>query len=159
MKFRCVFAVVLFVLAGLQSVSAQSYGAPYSSIECLNVELDGSVTVRVSGEGRNIGDAKEQAKKNAVYNVIFKGIKTQDANSVLNRPLVYEVNAAEKYSTFLYEFFADGGDYIKFVSMEDRRAGSNRLSKKNKQMGWSTTVRVLRPQLEQYLKEKGIIKR
>ena len=64
---------IKFLLLGLLLVCnwqlfAQSYGAPYASVECLNVELDGSITVRVTGFGRNRLDAKEQARKNAVYN-------------------------------------------------------------------------------------------
>lgn len=110
-------------------VFAQSYGAPYASVECLNVELDGSITVRVTGAGRNRLDAKEQARKNAVYNVIFKGVKVIGKNSTLSRPLVYEVNAEEKYEAFVNAFFADGGKYLEFTSMEDRRAFSNKRKK------------------------------
>ena len=44
-------------------------------IECLGVEGDGSQTLRVTGTGRNITDAKEQAKKDAVMAVIFDGIR------------------------------------------------------------------------------------
>lgn len=151
------FALALFLLIGAQYLSAQSYGAPYSNVVCLNVELDGSITVAVSGEGRNMDDAKAQARKNAVYNVIFKGVKTQDANSVIARPLIFEVNAAEKYASFMNRFFMDGGEYTRFVSMEDRRLGSGKRQKKGKQVSWTITVRVLRPQLEQYLIDNGII--
>ncbi len=139
-------------------VIAQSYGAPYASVECLNVELDGSITVRVTGYGRNRLDAKEQARKNAVYNVIFKGVKVAGKNSTLSRPLIYEVNAEEKYETFVNAFFADGGKYLEFTSMDDRRALSNKKEKGGKQVEWSVTLRVLRPQLRQYLTEQNIIK-
>ena len=44
-------------------------------IECLGVEGDGSQTLRVTGTGRNKADAVEQAKKDAVSAVIFKGIR------------------------------------------------------------------------------------
>ena len=147
----------LLLLCGWQ-LFAQSYGAPYASVECLNVELDGSITVRVTGFGRNRLDAKEQARKNAVYNVIFKGVKVAGKNSTLSRPLLYEVNAEEKYETFVNAFFADGGKYLEFTSMEDRRAFSNQKEKGGKQVEWSITLRVLRPQLRQYLVEQNIIK-
>lgn len=138
--------------------AAQSFGAPYSAVECLNVELDGSITVRVTGSGRNRLDAKEQARKNAVYNVIFKGVKVEGKNSILSRPLIYEVNAEEKYADFLNRFFSDGGKYLEFTSMDDRRALSNRKEKGGKQVEWSITLRVLRPQLQSYLVEQQLIK-
>ena len=152
--------LILFaMLLGAWGASAQTYGAPYASVQCMNVELDGSITVRVTGAGRNRNDAKEQAKKNAVYNVIFKGVKVEGhANSEISRPLVFEVNAEEKYADFMYGFFADGGKYLEFTSMADRRWLSNRKEKGGRQVDWSITLRVLRPQLKQYLKEQGIVK-
>ena len=44
-------------------------------VRCLGRELDGSLTLEAYGKGRNRFDASEQAKKEAVYSVIFKGIK------------------------------------------------------------------------------------
>ena len=152
--------LILAAMLGGLSATAQNYGAPYSSVQCMNVELDGSITVRVTGSGRNRLDAKEQAKKNAVYNVIFKGVQVEGhKNSEISRPLIFEVNAEEKYESFFYSFFADGGKYLEFTSMDDRRALSNRKEKGGKQVDWSITLRVLRPQLKQYLTEQGIIKK
>ena len=153
------FLLCTAMLLSAWCASAQTYGAPYSSIRCMNIELDGSITVRVSGSGRNRLDAKEQARKNAVYNVIFKGVKVEGhTNSEISRPLVFEVNAEEKYADFMYEFFADNGKYLEFTSMDDRRALSNRKISGGKQVEWSITLRVLRPQLRRYLMEQGIIK-
>ena len=88
-------------------------------------------------------------------------MKMEDQNSLIVRPLIYEVNAAEKYASFFNSFFADGGDYVNFVTMSDRRVGTSTRTKnkKDKQVGWTTTVRVLRPQLEAFLIERGIIKK
>ena len=57
---------VFFVLFAVQDVMAQS-----EQTECISVEQDGSQTLRVWGKGRNRVDAVEQAKKNAVYEVLF----------------------------------------------------------------------------------------
>lgn len=54
------------------------------------------------GEGRNRADAVEQAKKNAVREVIFNGI--HDGNSSCDqRPLLNIPNAEERYR----EYFKD----------------------------------------------------
>ena len=42
--------------------------------ECLGTELDGSQTLKAWGTGSNLEDASEQAKKQAIRDVIFKGI-------------------------------------------------------------------------------------
>ncbi|MDE5890694.1 MAG: hypothetical protein K2O58_01685 [Bacteroidales bacterium] len=156
MKIKSLFFALALIC--IVQVHAQSYGAPYSSIECIDVELDGSITVRVSGHGRNDIDAAEQAKKNAVYNVIFKGVKVEGSNSAISRPLILEVNAEEKYQEFTNIFFADSGEYSKFVSMADRRWFTSKSKKSKKGKTWTTTVRVLRPELQKYLKERNIIK-
>jgi hypothetical protein len=73
-------------------------------IQCIGKELDGSVTLISTGSGRNKRDAMSQAKKNALHQVIFIGTDSKN-NTCLNRPLVGEVNAIEKYAVFFNEFF------------------------------------------------------
>lgn len=123
---------------------------------CLGTELDGSQTLLAWGEGKNKADAIEQAKKNAVSDVIFKGINA-GKSSCTKAPLVNTPNARQKYEEFFNSFFADGGEYKNFVSMKDNKRKSG--DKENYQYGekQSVTVRVLRPQLKKYLQDKGIL--
>lgn len=125
--------------------------------EFMNMEGDGSVTVRAYGVGRYRGDALEQARKNAVRDIVLYGVDVP-GNPHLSRPLITEANAEEKYANFLYMLLEDNGAYKYFVSREDRRRETNEKYWTGKQMKMSTTVRVLRPQLQQYLKENNIIK-
>jgi len=125
--------------------------------ECLSSELDGSLTLRVWGTGRNRNDAIEQAKKNAVDEVIFKGIQ-QGNGSYLARPLIYEVNARERYQNYFNVFFADGGEYANYISMEDKRLSTNERKKGKLDVSYGITVRVLVPQLKAKLIEDKIIK-
>lgn len=122
--------------------------------ECLGVEMDGSVTLRVWGTGRNRIDAVDQAKKIAVRDVLFKGIRkgNPDCNP---RPLIPEVNAEMKYEDFFNRFFSDrGGDYKKFVSGKDERL-DNKIFRRgmgdSKSVTYSVIVRVLRSELKEYL--------
>ncbi|HRZ97485.1 MAG TPA: hypothetical protein P5084_08015 [Paludibacter sp.] len=122
--------------------------------ECLGVEMDGSVTLRVWGTGRNRIDAVDQAKKIAVRDVLFKGIRkgNPDCNP---RPLISEVNAEMKYEDFFNKFFSDrGGDYKKFVSGKDERL-DNKIFRRgmgdSKMVTYSVIVRVLRSELKDYM--------
>ncbi len=123
---------------------------------CLNSELDGSLTLRVWGTGRNRNDAVEQAKKNAVDEVIFKGVQSGN-NSYQARPLIYEVNARERYQNYFNVFFADGGEYSKYVSMEDTKIFSNNRKGNRIEVSYGITVRVLVPRLKAKLIEDKII--
>ena len=158
MKKNIVFIICMLVLVSISSCRI-SKKAAYFDFEttCLNTEGDGSLTLRVWGEGRNAFDAAEQAKKNAVYDVLFKGI-TKGLQGYQSRPLVPEVNARQKYMDYFDNFFKDGGAYIEFVSLNDRRLGTSEFRRKaGDQVKWATTIRVLVPQLRQRMKDDGIL--
>ena len=152
-KFIMLFCAAIMAVCFAQEAQAQSY-----QTECISVEQDGSQTLRVFGKGRNRSDAIEQAKKDAVYEVLFKGVLKGNKGYNL-RPVVTEVNARERYQDYFDIFFMDGGEYLKYVSMADRRLGSTKKVKNSDaQVGYLVTVRVLIPELRQRLKQDGVIK-
>lgn len=128
--------------------------------ECLGIEMDGSQTVKAWGNGRNRFDAIEQAKKNAVNDVLFNGIY-EGKQDCEKRPVVAEVNARQKHEAYFNKFFADDGKYKKYVSLKDERIGQ-KLSRDRKGSRQSVThgvvVRVLRAELKQKMIEDGILK-
>ena len=126
------------------------------SIKCLGTELDGSQTLRVTGYGRNRSDAKEQAKKNAVYAVIFDGVRDGVKGCNL-RPLVTEVNARERYEDYFNIFFMDNGEYLKYVSLRDTKRMSADRKKDKVGYSYEMTIRVLRAELKARLKADNVI--
>ena len=154
--YKLVTILVIFISI---SCSAQRRTSSYyeSSTTYLNAEADGSITVRAYGMGRNRQDAIEQAWKNAVHDIIFKGVNVP-GNTFISKPILTEVNAEEKYALFFNGFFSDKGEFMQFVSSEDTKRGSTRQSKNKIQNKIDVTVRVMRPQLIQYLKDADIIK-
>ena len=133
-----------------------SAGAFAQETECISKEMDGSLTLRVWGTGRNRTDALEQAKKQAVYDVLFKGV-TRGNTDYNMRPVMTEVNARQRYQDYFDIFFMDRGEYRKYISMEDKRAGSTRTRRNYRDVTVGTTVRVLVPQLRARLKEDGLL--
>lgn len=139
------------------SSNAQTYPVYNRSfISCMGVELDGSQTLRVLGYGRNKRDAKEQAMKNAVWAVIFDGIR-EGSQGCDTSPLVTEVNARERYDDYFNKFFADGGDFNKFISLRDTKKSSARKTKDRMGCSYEMTVRVLCPKLKSHLMRDNII--
>lgn len=128
--------------------------------ECMGVELDGSYTLKAWGNGRNRSDAVEQAKKNAIRDVLFNNI-LEGKQDCARRPLITEVNAIDKYEDYFNKFFTDGGEYINFISLKDERI-LEKLSRDRKKARESVTngllVRVLRSELKIKLIADGIIK-
>ncbi len=154
-----IFIFAIFLSLGFLSAQAQTATFQKEAIQCLGVEGDGSQTVRVTGSGRNRTDAIEQAKKDAVYAVIFEGIRVNAATGGCNtKPLIYEHNAREKYEEYFDIFFADGGEYSKYATLEDKKIRSNSKSKNKYFKNYRIIVRVLRPELKARLKSDHIIK-
>ena len=151
-------ALIAFCISGhAQKSTAGNY--TYKS-ECMGVEGDGSQTVKAWGNGRNRGDAVEQAKKNAVRDVLFNGL-TEGKQDCERRPVVSEVNAQVKYEAYFNKFFADGGDFKDFISLKDERI-FDKISRDKQKARESVThgliVRVLRSELKQKMKDDGILK-
>ncbi|SHE31934.1 hypothetical protein [Dysgonomonas macrotermitis] len=152
--------VLMLVLTLITSCgsSQKTVGAHYTSeTECLGVEGDGSQTVRAWGTGRNKTDAVEQARKNAVRDILFKGI-TKGTGECNMKPLLLEVNAQEKYEYYFNIFFQDGGAYKQYVSNEDTRSGSSVSSSTDTQVKYGVVVRVLRSELKERLINDQILK-
>lgn len=158
--------ILLFIMSGYMAVNLCSCGSHAESIsafhnqeiECLGVELDGSQTLRVFGTGKNKSDAVEQAKKNAVRAVVFKGITAGRAGCNM-RPLVNEANAEEKYEDYFNIFFMDKGEYRKYVSMKDECPFSKSKNKTAVDVSYVVTVRILRSELKARLTEDNILVR
>jgi len=120
-----ILVLVVFVSSGLISLAqkkeTKDAGANYSyDCRCIGSELDGSITLEAWGKGRNYLDASEQAKKNAVRDVIFNGIK--DGNESCQKgAILIGARPEEKYEDYFATFFADEGEYLKYVSLKDER--------------------------------------
>ena len=110
----------------------------------------------VQGYGRNRADAKEQAMKNAVWAVIFDGIR-EGVEGCNMRPLVTEVNARERYEDYFNIFFADNGAYKEYVSLRDTKKRSAGKEKDKVGYSYDLTIRVLRAQLKARLKADNVI--
>ncbi|MBK9416185.1 MAG: hypothetical protein IPN62_02585 [Flavobacteriales bacterium] len=127
--------------------------------ECMGVEGDGSQTVKAYGNGRHRWDAIEQARKNAVRDVIFNGLR-EGKPECEQRPVVPEVNARQKYEKYFNTFFADDGPYKEFVSTEDERLAERVRRDKTRgreSVSHAFIVRVLRPELKARLIADGIL--
>lgn len=158
------YCIGLFLSLCICHVNAQksSMSSFYTGeTECLSVSSDGSQVLKAWGQGKKKKLAVEEAMKNAVRDVIFKGIHAGKKECSI-RPILTEVNAEEKYAEFFYAFFANGGAYLNFVSDETPKKlyfFDTKEKKRNKQqVKIGMVARVQRAALQKYLKEQGVLK-
>lgn len=154
-KLTVGFAMVFGISFGAKAQSIVSFHDLH--VECIGMQPDGSQTLRSTGTGKTRADAVKQAKKNAVWAVIFDGIYEGKSGCDM-RPLLCEANAREKYEDYFNIFFADGGDYKEYVSTEDEKRHSREKSQNKYYKKYTVTVRVLRNELKSRLKQDNILK-
>ena len=120
-------------------------------IECMGTELDGSITLKSWGKGKNRADALEQARKEAVNAVLFVGIRNgkPDCDS---RPIFNMPNYRENNSDYFNAFFTDKGSYMKFVSNKDESfAKKERAPGRDGEVMFGFIIRVLRSELKKQM--------
>lgn len=157
MKKLRVVLVLIGMCAAFAACKSPSVNAFYTfDTECMGSEMDGSVVLRAWGQCHSRSAAMEQAKKQAVYDVIFEGVRKGQCNF---KPLLFEVNAREKYQAYFDKFFSKGGDYEQFLKMDATKMGSGVKAESKTRDSYALVVRVLRADLEKKLIADNILEK
>lgn len=127
-------------------------------IEVVQTGTQGTYLIKVWSYSKKPDVAIEQAKKNAVHGVIFKGFAGKSSVAG-QKALANDVNLEVERADFFKPFFEDGGKYMKFVSTSNDgavAAGDRMKVGKEYKVGvvLSVNVAALRKDLE----AAGIIK-
>jgi hypothetical protein len=83
-------------------------------IEPVQTGSEGTYLVKVWSYSKKPDIAIEQAKKNAIHGVIFRGFSTMN-NVAGQKPLTNNPNLEIEKAEFFSDFFSDGGKYQKYV--------------------------------------------
>lgn len=128
-------------------------------IQCMGTGMDGTQLVKVWGYGKKPNDAIEQAKKNAVHAIIFKGITTGE-KGCMKKPLVTTPGAEQQFQDYFNAFFQEGGKYLNYVNLSsDGSIDPRDRLKVGRQYKIGVIVSVNHAQLRKELEAAGIIKK
>ncbi|SHG16035.1 hypothetical protein SAMN05444483_105174 [Salegentibacter echinorum] len=152
-KLSLVF--LLIGVIGLKSCSSTKSNSAYYTYEteCIGSNLNGTQTVKAWGKGLDKKTALENAKKNALNEIIFKGLY-KGGRDCQKKPIISEVNAKVKYDYYFDRFFSK--IYSGFVSISKK----GKLETSKYEQGYLTAV-ILSIQiadLKQQLFDDNIIK-
>lgn len=159
--------LVLFMLAVTYTADAQSKRKANKDteswkyeVECVGTGTQGSALIKVWSYSRKPKVAIEQAKKNAIHAIIFQGYAGGKMGCKTQKPLVRNPNIENEKADFFKEFFAEGGKYMKYVSVtNDGAVGAGdrlKISKREYKIGVIVSVR--KDQLRKDLENAGIVK-
>lgn len=122
-------------------------------IECAGTGTAGTYVVKVWSYSKNQATATNQAVKNAVHGVIFKGV-AGGSGCATQRPLASNPAIEYDNADFFDRFFADGGDFQKYGSA----TGVPEIMKVGKEYKVGVVVSVYKDNLRKALEQAGVIK-
>lgn len=127
-------------------------------IEAVQTGVQGTYLVKVWSYSKKPDVAIEQAKKNAVHGIIFRGFAGTDRVPGQS-PLTNNPNLADEKADFFDAFFADGGKYMKFVSLtNDGAVAAEDRMKVGKEYKIGVLISVRKEDLRKDLENAGILK-
>ncbi len=154
-------AFALLAVAGLL-LSASAVAAPKKAankpdfrydIEYVKSVGTGISSIKVWSYASKAQAAMNESRRNAVHGIIFKGYAGAGASF---RPLCKSPSAMTDHADFFATFFADGGDYMRYVSSVQE--GSDEVVKFGKEYKFGQIVNVNVGELRKALENAGIIK-
>lgn len=131
----------------------------YYELEPVDTPFNGVCKVKVWSYAPDIVTARDQAMKNAVHGIMFRGLPADKDRRLYGMPpLVDDVNAEITHKDFLDSFFSNGGEYLRYAT-KTYSDSSNEIVKygrKNYKVGVVVTVQYDR--LRKNLESRGIIR-
>ncbi|MGZ0015941.1 hypothetical protein [Yeosuana sp. AK3] len=166
-KTKTTFLILCFMVLGI-SANAQWKNEKANrdtdifryDIECEGIAKLGSKLVKVWSYSKNPKHAISHAMKNAVHGIIFKGFAGGGQGCTSFSPLLKSADKASEHEAFFEAFFADGGDYLKYVSSatDGNIAPGDRLKVSKREYKIGAIVNVQTDMLRKRLEEEGIIR-
>ncbi len=154
---------ILFLLVTLLSITLASAGTQKKGkknvesyqydIEYVKTLGDGMVSVKVWTYHKKVNANLEECRKNAVRGVIFKGYA---GGGAAHSALVKDVTVIAHHQEFFDLFFANNGDYGRFLS--NIQNGSIETVKFGKQYKTGIVATINMKSLRKHLEAAGIIK-
>lgn len=167
--FIVLLSAVTVVSCGTTKKATTNLGSSSFSVRCLGSSADGKLKLRSWANGKTTQEAILNAKKKAVRELLFKGIKSGESSCGF-APMLLTVNAAKKYEDYFNSFFADNGSYQVFVELVENNMTTPKKSQKLEKskskinvqsspgVAHAIDVLVNKAALKNHLKSEGILK-
>lgn len=138
-------------------------------VETISKNGHGDYILKVWSFSKDAMVASEQGKKNAVHSVIFKGTPASQNNRIPGiKAFVQDIGTQQEYENFFDRFFADGGDYMRFVTISNngfvdivkipkiKNNGKKSTAVYKFKVGLTVTINI--PALRKHLEDAGVVR-
>jgi hypothetical protein len=151
---KYLFQLLILVMSSLMLFSFTSNNRTYQT-ECITIERDGYITVKIWDTKKGAKYKPEQARKDAIHAILFSGISGSNGCTT-QPPILNKSEEQENFKTIKKSFFAKKGKWSMFSrsSSTETTLPAN-LGIKN----WKVyQVSISKNELRKYLEEQKIIK-
>jgi len=161
-KFILLIIIILFSATGFSQNKKAKKKADKDThifryeIECAGVGNAGTYLVKVWSYSKKPTVAFDQAAKNAVHGILFKGFPASNACHQGQKSIAANSTVEQEQAEFFKNFFRDGGAYLKYVNSAGNTATG--VVKIGKEYKVSRVISVSKDQLRKDLEDAGIIK-
>ena len=144
------FTISLFFAAFAPSKKTNSY-----QTECVSLETDGYVTIRIWNTRKGLKYKFDQARKEAIHSILFSGIAGGNGCST-QPPLLTSVDDQSSFMKVEKSFFSTKGSWSRFT----RNGTENSFGTKNDISATCKVyqVSIAKKELRKYLEDNKIIK-
>jgi len=152
MKIK-VLQIIILAVSSLMLLSFAKINRTYQT-ECVTIETDGYVTIKIWDTKKGIKYKPEQARKDAVNALLFSGIAGGNGCST-QPPILNKAEEQEKFKSIEKSFFARKGKWSMYTrSSATETTLPENLGVKN----WKVyQVSVSKNELRKFLEEQNII--
>lgn len=161
MKKQALFIAIILTLFAVNGQSKRKADKDTQEwkyeIEVVGIGTQGTSLVKAWTYSKKIATATEQAKKNAVHGILFKGYAGK-AGIPGMKALVNDPNAEVQYEEFFKTFFEDGGKYMKYVYVSGDAIAAQDVYEVGKLYKVGVVVSVNIRELRADLEQAGIIR-
>jgi hypothetical protein len=162
MKNISVIVIMLVMILSCKSKLKPREIGNYNYITTAVDMRDNKYLVTAWGKGTSENEALEEAMRNAVKDILYKGL-TQGNPNVRVMPVFLIHDAESKNADFNASFFKTDGDYLNYVVLYNQPISQNRSKKTRKadkvlNIAFDFQLLVNREKLVSDLKNNGIIK-
>lgn len=153
-KLLLLYILVVFLFSSCKTPKPTVTGNFTYTQECIGAPGDGSEIIQIWVNGDDFKSSFDQACKDVLKEIIFKGIK-QGKQDCDKRPLLLGNNPRDKYADYFNQFFSENGKWAEFAAVEDKKAHEQMKARRGSTFG--IKVKVERAKLKKLLEKDGLI--
>lgn len=145
---------ILFIVLGFYLMSFSTSKRTYQT-DCVSLETDGYVTIKIWDTKKGKSYKPEQARKDAIDAILFSGIAGNNGCMTQN-PILTKENEIEQFQKIEKDFFNKNGSWAKYTREADTETT---IPATIGDKTWKVyRVAVAKNLLHKYLEEQKIIK-